>query len=98
MLDQLARAAPDAGVRLAHSGVEIGFHRGRIVVHAPSVASIAVVGRGKRVSALPHGTLEFASCTGPKANCARLHGAIVTVRTRAGGERIRLADDHRAGH
>ncbi len=93
MLDQLARAAPDAGVRLAHSGVEIGFHRGRIVVHAPSVASIAVTWAGEARLALPHGTLEFASCTGPKANCARLHGAIVTVRTRAGGERIRLADD-----
>ena len=34
-------AAPDARVRLAHAGAEIGFYRGRIVVHAPAVAPFA---------------------------------------------------------
>jgi tRNA(Ile)-lysidine synthase len=38
MLDQLSGAAPHARVRLVHAGVEVGFHRGRIVVHAPALA------------------------------------------------------------
>ncbi len=64
MLDQLSGAAPHARVRLVHAGVEVGFHRGRIVVHAPAVAPFAVTWRGEARLALPHGTLEFASCTG----------------------------------
>ena len=93
MLDQLAGAAPDARVRLVHAGAEIGFHRGRIVVHAPSVAPFSVPWRGDARLALPHGTLEFVPCTGAAIACARLVGVDVTVRTRAGGERIQLAAD-----
>ncbi len=93
MLDQLSGAAPHARVRLVHAGAEVGFHRGRIAVHAPAVAPYAVPWAGERRLALPHGTLEFASCTGPTVTCARLDGVNVTVRTRAGGERIRLAND-----
>ena len=93
MLDQLARAAPDARVRLVHSGAEVGFHRGRIVVHPPAVAPFTVPWAGEARLALPHGTLEFASCAGPAVTCARLDGGNVTVRTRSGGERIRLAID-----
>jgi tRNA(Ile)-lysidine synthase len=93
MLAQLSGAAPDARVRLAHAGAEVGLHRGRIVVHAPAVAPFAVPWAGETRLALPHGTLEFAPCAGPVATCARLDGTTVTVRTRAGGERIRLAHD-----
>ena len=64
MLDQLALAAADARVRLGHDGAEIGFHRGRIVVHAPVVAPFAVTWHGEPTLALPHGSLEFASCIG----------------------------------
>jgi tRNA(Ile)-lysidine synthase len=93
MLDQLSRAAPDARVRLVHAGAELGFHRGRIAVHAPAVAPFAVPWAGEARLALPHGTLEFVSCSGEGAAQAALDAAEVTVRTRAGGERIRLAHD-----
>ena len=93
MLDQLARAAPDARVRLVHAGAEVGFHRGRIVVHGPAVTPFTVRWTGEARLALPHGILEFASGTGPAATCARLDDVNVMVRTRAGGERIRLAHD-----
>jgi len=93
MLDQLSGAAPDARVRLVHAGAEVGFHRGRIVVHAPAVAPFAIRWRGDAQLALPHGTLEFVPCSGDGAAQAALDSAEVTVRTRAGGERIRLAND-----
>ena len=93
MLDQLTRAAPDAKVRLAHAEAEVGFHRGRIVVHAPPVAPFAVIWHGEPLLALPHGTLEFASCNGEGVARAALDAAAVTVRSRAGGERIQLARD-----
>jgi hypothetical protein len=59
MLIQLARAAPDARVRLAHAGIEIGVHRNRILVHRPPLASYAIPWRGEASIALPHGTLDF---------------------------------------
>jgi len=93
MLDQLSRAAPDARVRLVHAGAEIGFHRGRIAVHAPAVAPFAIRWRGDAQLTLPHGTLEFVPCSGDGAAQAALDSAEVTVRTRTGGERIRLAID-----
>jgi tRNA(Ile)-lysidine synthase len=93
MLDQLVRAAPGARVRLAHAGTEIGLHRGRIVVHAPAVAPFALAWRGEPLLALPHGTLEFAPCIGAGVERAALDSGTVTVRSRSGGERIRLAVD-----
>jgi tRNA(Ile)-lysidine synthase len=93
MLAQLAGAAPDARVRLVHAGAEVGLHRGRIVVHAPAVAPFAIRWRGDTRLALPHGTLEFVLCSGDGAAQAALDSAVVIVRSRAGGERIRLAMD-----
>jgi tRNA(Ile)-lysidine synthase len=93
MLDQLTRAPPDARVRLAHGGVEIGFHRGHVAVHAPAVAPFAVAWHGESSLALPHGTLEFTTDGDADVGRAALDGALVTVRTRVGGERIRLAAD-----
>jgi tRNA(Ile)-lysidine synthase len=93
MLDQLVRAAPDGRVRLVHAGAELGLHRGRIVVHARAVAPFAVAWRGEGLLALPHGTLEFAPCVGAGVERAALGSGTVTIRSRAGGERIRLAGD-----
>ena len=93
MLDQVMRAAPDARVRLVHAGAEIGFHHGRIVVHPPAVARFEIAWQGEGRLALPHGTLEFSPCTGGGVARAALDTARVTVRPRAGGERIRLAGD-----
>jgi len=93
MQRQLARASDDARVRLAHDGVELGVHRGHIVVHAPAVAPFALPWRGEMNLALPHGTLEFTPTPGTGLATAVLaHGPII-VRPRAGGERIRLAGD-----
>ena len=52
--DQLVHAAPDARVRVAHAGVELGIFRGRIVVHASAVRAVRrrLVGRaGTRAAA-----------------------------------------------
>ena len=92
MLDQLVAAPIDARVRLVHGGAEVGIHRGRIAVHAPAVAPFAIAWQGEARLALPHGTLEFVSCRGAANTCAALSGGNVTVRSRAGGERIRLSE------
>ena len=89
MLDQLTQAPADARVRLAHAGAEIGVHRGRIVVHAPAVAPFELAWRGEPALALPHGSLEFAWCVGEGIARAALEAGAVTVRSRAGGERLR---------
>ena len=91
MLDQLALASADARVRLRHSGAEIGFHRGRVVVHAPAVAPFAIAWHGESALALPHGSLEFSPCVGGGLARTSVAADIVTVRSRAGGERLRTA-------
>ena len=50
MLLQFVHAAPDARVRVAHAGVELGIFRGRIVVHAPAVAPFTIAWSGSRHS------------------------------------------------
>ena len=47
--------------------------------------------RGESALALPHGTLEFAWCAGAGIAREALEGNAVTVRSRAGGERLRPA-------
>ena len=93
MLKQLTHAASDARVRLAHAGAELGIHRGRIVVHPPAIAPFAIAWQGEAMIALPHGTLEFAPCHGAGIARTAMDGVGVTIRSRAGGERIRLAGD-----
>jgi tRNA(Ile)-lysidine synthase len=90
MLAQLADAKPDARVRLRHGDVEIGVHRGRIVVHAPSAAAFDVAWQGEATIVLPHGTLAFLPTTGHGIAAATLAGATVRLRSRSGGERLRL--------
>jgi tRNA(Ile)-lysidine synthase len=96
MLDQLVHAAPDARVRLAHAGAELGIFRGRIVVHTPAVERFAIAWSGEPALALPHGVLEFAPTRGDGLATAALAAAAVTVRRREGGERMRLAADRRS--
>ncbi len=93
MQRQLARASDDARVRLAHDGVELGVHRGHIVVHAPVVAPFALPWRGETRLALPHGTLEFTPTPGTGLAATVLAQGPIVVRPRAGGERIRLGGD-----
>jgi tRNA(Ile)-lysidine synthase len=90
MLAQLAAAAPDARVRLDHGGMQLGIHRGRIVVHSPPIEAFAATWHGEPVLALPHGTLAFVPALGHGVAAAALAGAPVTLRQRSGGERLRL--------
>jgi tRNA(Ile)-lysidine synthase len=93
MLDQLVRAAPDAQVRLAHAGIELGVFRGRITVHASAVAPFTMAWSGEPALALPHGVLEFTPAQGAGLAAGMLRAAAVTVRRRAGGERLHVAEN-----
>jgi tRNA(Ile)-lysidine synthase len=95
MLGQLVRAAPDARVRLAHGGAEIGVHRNRVVVHPPVIGAFEIVWRGEAHVALPHGTLEFAADEDGGSLRAALPARGVTIRARIGGERIQIGADRR---
>ena len=92
MLDQLRGARIDASIRLAHAGVEIGVHHGRIALHATPPASFDVRWHGEQEIALPHGTIAFGRADGAGIDLARL-GDDVRVRSRAGGERFQVAPD-----
>jgi tRNA(Ile)-lysidine synthase len=91
VLRQLRSASGDARTRIAHDGAEIGCYRGRVVVHAPTVAPFAVPWQGAPEIQLLGGVLAFEPVDGEGIASARLARAPVTVRSRAGGERIRLA-------
>jgi len=95
MLDQLVHAAPDARVLLLHEGIALGIHRGRIGVHAPTVDPFAVPWRGESTLVLPHGLLEFAPVRGEGLAAEAIARAPLSVRSRGGGERIRLRADGR---
>jgi tRNA(Ile)-lysidine synthase len=93
ILRQLAAARPDARTRIVHDGAEIGCHHGLVVVHAPSPAPAAFVRawHGEAEVPLPGGTLAFEPTQGcgMAASILALHP--VTLRSRAGGERLQLA-------
>jgi tRNA(Ile)-lysidine synthase len=91
MLRQLEHAAPDARTRIAHDGAEIGCHRERIVVHAPRVGGFVRAWDGETELWLPGGCLLFERARGAGLAAAKLVQAPVTLRSRSGGERIRLA-------
>ena len=91
VLRQLRSASADARTRIAHDGAEIGCYRGRVVVHAPTTAPFAVAWDGAPEVHLPGGILAFEPADGEGIAFAKLSIAPVTVRSRTGGERIRLA-------
>jgi tRNA(Ile)-lysidine synthase len=91
MLDQLLHAPPDARVRLAHAGAEIGVHRARIAVHPPPVAPYEVRWNGEPALALPHGTLLFRPSDGDGLALGLAAAGSIIVRPLRGGEVLRLA-------
>lgn len=93
MLDQFDRAGPGARVAIEHSGVEIGIHRGSIVVHARVVGPFEAIWHGEPELSLPHGTLAFVPSSGNGIAAAALRAKQVSIRQREGGERLRLAAD-----
>jgi len=93
LLRQLSGAAVDARVRIAHDGAEIGIHCGRVVVHAPPPLPFVHRWQGESEMKLPGGVLAFERADGRGVALARIAGAPVMVRSRLGGERIRLANN-----
>jgi len=93
MLRQLAAARSDARTRIVHDGAEIGCHRGLVIVHALSSPPAAFVRawHGEAEVPLPGGTLAFEPAQGCGMATAKLALHPVTVRSRAGGERLQLA-------
>ena len=92
MLEQLRGARGDASIRLAHAGVEIGVHQGRIVLHAAPPVRFDVRWQGEQQLALPHGTIAFGHAEGVGIDLTRVAGE-VHVRSREGGERFQVAPD-----
>ena len=91
ILRQVLGAADDARIRIAQDGAEIGRHRGRIAVHAPAGDPFVHAWSGEAEVTLPGGVLAFEPARGAGLAAAKLRHAAVTLRSRAGGERIRLA-------
>jgi len=92
MLDQLRGARGDALIRLAHEGVDIGVHQGRIALHRAPPARFDVGWQGEKELALPHGTVIFGHAEGAGIDLALAAGD-VRLRSRAGGERFQVAPD-----
>jgi tRNA(Ile)-lysidine synthase len=91
MLKQLTSAAADAMTCFTHDGAEIGIYRGRIAVHAPAPRPFALAWRGEAELHLPGGVIAFEGVRGEGLGAAKLARSPVTLRSREGGERIRLA-------
>jgi tRNA(Ile)-lysidine synthase len=92
MLEQLRAARGDAVIRLAHAGVEIGVHRGRIALHRAPPTRFDVRWQGETELALPHGTVTFGRTEGAGIDLAQVEGD-VHLRSRTGGERFQVAPD-----
>jgi tRNA(Ile)-lysidine synthase len=93
VLRQLRSASGDARTRIAHDGAEIGFHRGRVIVHALTTAPFEVRWQGATEVELPGGMLAFEQSEGEGIAWAKLALGPVTIRSRRGGERIQLASN-----
>jgi tRNA(Ile)-lysidine synthase len=91
MLRQLTAARDDSHVSIAQGDVELGLHRGRIILHRPASPRYVREWDGISAVELPHGTLVFAPARGEGIAARRLASACVTIRAGAPGERLRLA-------
>lgn len=98
MLRQLTSAGNDTRVAIAHGGVAIGVHRGRIVIHRAPPARYAQEWSGALAVELAHGTLNFTATRGAGIAARHLASSRVTIRMGMHGERLRLAgrDSHRS--
>ena len=92
MLRQLSRARRDARVAIAHDGVVLRRYRDRVMLTRPQAgASFAPVRwSGEPRLALPElgGELRFRRQRGEGIDPSRLRAGEMTVRLRAGGERL----------
>jgi tRNA(Ile)-lysidine synthase len=91
MIEQLGSARSDASVCLAHAGVEIGVHRGRVAIHAKPPPPFDLRWSGEPELVLPHGRLVVAHASGEGVDARRMAEGPVRVCSRIGGERLQLA-------
>ena len=91
MIEQLGSARSDANVCLAHGGIELGVHRGRIAIHAKPPPSFDLPWHFDPELVLPHGRLVARRVNGEGIDAQRLAEAPVRVRSRVGGERLQLS-------
>ncbi len=91
LLAQCMAARPDARLRLAHDGRELGLHQDCIVVHARTPLPFRVTWHGEAALALPGGTLHAPRVLGQGIAADVVTAAGLELRPRAGGERLRLA-------
>jgi tRNA(Ile)-lysidine synthase len=82
--------AADARTCIVHDGTEIGCHHGHVIVHAPTPAAFRSEWHGEAEVRLPGGLLRFARARGTGIAAAKLAQRQVSLRSRAGGERIQL--------
>ena len=90
MLIQLRTARLDASIRLPHAGIEIGVHRGRIVIHPPPAAEFDLRWHGADELVLAHGIVTFRRVIAAGIDEAHLTSAPLRVCSRRGGERLQL--------
>jgi tRNA(Ile)-lysidine synthase len=92
LLDQLRNARGDAALRLRHAGSEIGLFRERIHAHVGAPLPFEAGWKGDAPLSLPHGDLRAGPAAGGDGDVDldRLFAAGVVVRSRTGGERVRL--------
>lgn len=90
MLAQLVDAPADARVAIGHDGLVLGLHLGKVHVHPADPAPFQAPWNGEAEIELAHGTLRFVGCGTGGLDAQRLPLPL-TVRSREGGERFRLA-------
>ncbi len=88
MLRQLGAAEASPRLRLAHAGVEVSVHRGKIIVHDPPPPPYAVGWSGDAAVVLPHGRLALGATCGSGIAARHLADARVSIRAGAPGERL----------
>ncbi len=80
-------------MRFAHGGVELGWSRGWLVVHAAaSGEATSLPWTGQPHLDLPGGTLRALSCVGDGIAAELVAHRSLEVRARCGGERLLLAE------
>jgi tRNA(Ile)-lysidine synthase len=93
MLRQIIAARGDARASIQHEGVEVGIHRGRVLVHAPPPAAFTRLWHGEPEVEVPGGALRFRAAVGDGFSAATTAKGPLVLRSRSGGERLQLATD-----
>jgi tRNA(Ile)-lysidine synthase len=91
LVDQLRRSASDAQVAVAHAGIRIAVHRGRVGIHHPPAATYCRGWNGQTTVTLPHGALILERGVGVGIAARHVTEATMSIRSGVDGERLRAA-------